>query len=468
MLKFDNKNKFYFGIRILAISFIIVLIIINIDPLSGFFSSVLSVLTPIIFGAALAYILNPLLKLFELRVFRKIKNKRRVRTLSMILTYIIALALLVAVVAMFIPQLFKSVIDFSVKFDSYVAATTDFINNIISKFSDNSEYFHSDTLKNTIFTFFTKSENIVNAIAEYIKAHGADFVNTIKNIFLGLFISIYMLASKEKLGAQIRRAGRAVLSAKAFAVCSKYTNKTNATFGKFFIGKILDSVIIGIITLIALALFRIPYALLVSVIVGVTNIIPVFGPFIGAIPSALIIFIASPKKALIFIILILVIQQIDGNVIGPKILGNSTGISSLGVIIAIIVMSAYFGIVGMIIGVPIFAVISSVIEELVNTKLRKKQLSTDVADYYANPEFAHEEKHKTVSSKIFDFFGKAFKSVKSSHGHSAHKTVNEDTTDTVADEEGSVPSDTPEKEDTGNADNVSDTSDAGSEETTKK
>ena len=159
------------------------------------------------------------------------------------------------------------------------------------------------------------------------------------------------------------------------------THRSNSTFGKFLVGKILDSLIIGILTFFILTISKMPYATLISVIVGITNIIPFFGPFIGAIPSFIIILFVSPVKALWFLVIILVIQQIDGNIIGPKILGDSIGISAFWILFAILVAGKFLGLVGMIIGVPLFAVVYSLIKEIIEAKLKKKGLNIETEDY---------------------------------------------------------------------------------------
>jgi predicted PurR-regulated permease PerM len=212
-----------------------------------------------------------------------------------------------------------------------------------------------------------------------------------------------MLTSKEHLHAQARRITAALFKEKNRNHILRYTRIANRTFGNFFVGIIIDAILITIVTFVALTIFRVPYAILVSVIVGCTNIIPVFGPFIGAIPSAFIIFVKEPSKALVFIILILIIQQIEGNIIAPKILGNSTGVSPLGVIVAIILMGAYLGVIGMIIGVPIFAMILTVCNEIIETRLKANGLPTDTAEYYPAYSLVDpNERHEKLINRIFD------------------------------------------------------------------
>ena len=201
------------------------------------------------------------------------------------------------------------------------------------------------------------------------------------NVVLGIIISIYILIDKEKFCALAKKISYAILPQRAADKTIEITHRSSDTFGKFLSGKILDSLIIGILTFVVLTIFKMPYTLLVSVIVGITNIIPFFGPFIGAIPSVIIILFVSPVKALWFLLIILVIQQIDGNIIGPKILGDSIGISAFWILFSILVAGKFLGLVGMVIGVPLFAVIYSIIKEVVESQLDKKGMKTKTEDY---------------------------------------------------------------------------------------
>ena len=179
-------------------------------------------------------------------------------------------------------------------------------------------------------------------------------------------------------------------------------------FGGYFTGVLIDAIFVGVITFIALIIFGVPYASLVAVIVAITNVIPIFGPFLGAIPSAFIIFISEPSKAIVFIILILVIQQIDGNIIAPRILGNSTGMSSLAVIVAITIMGSIFGFMGMLIGVPVFAVIIALIKELVEERLAMKELPVETSHYYPKNSFIDINDERV---SLFEKSKKAFSSL---------------------------------------------------------
>ena len=370
---------------ICAVIFVATYALVNVSSIAGVFNSVLSVLTPIILGAAIAYILNPILKIFEKRVFRRLKNKRTIRVLSLLMTYVVAILALVAFAFLLIPQLIESIKTLVTNFDYYMTTTADRINRFLTWIMDKNT---TDIIidKNAILNFFdnllSSSGNFFGNVAGYVVEYGMGLVVGIKNIFLGIFISIYILSSKERLKAQAKKLTTAIFSERGNSRFHKYVSISHKTFSGFFVGMIIDAIIVGCLTLVALLIFRVPSALLVATIVAFTNVIPIFGPFIGAIPSFFIIFIADPFKALLFLILILIIQQIDGNVIAPKILGNSTGISSLGVIISIIIMGEYLGVVGMILGVPIASVIVGMVKEFLETKLKSKQLPTETAEYY--------------------------------------------------------------------------------------
>ena len=398
-----------------AIIFTVLYALINIKTLADMASAVLTVFTPIIIGGAIAYMLNPILKLFEYKVFKFIKKKSLLRSLSLLMTYVVMLAVIAAFLLLLIPQLVDSVTLFASQFHGYIDNVVELINNLAADITSNEQYrdlVDTESLTSALTNLLFKSEDIFTGIMGYITEYGMGLIVSIKNIILGLFISIYILISKERLKAQTAKFASAVFSPSKSRRFFKYITLCDRTFGGFFVGKIIDSLIIGVITLVALLIFRMPYALLISTIIGVTNIIPVFGPFIGAIPSAFIIFIVDPQKALIFLILILLIQQLDGNIIGPKILGDTTGISALGVIVSIIIMGEYFGIIGMLVGVPIFAVLVSIVKELLETRLRAKNKPTDTAEYYSIDSLEDpNEHHEKPLAKMFNTIGGIFKRI---------------------------------------------------------
>ncbi|MBQ8849813.1 MAG: AI-2E family transporter [Clostridia bacterium] len=396
--------------------FVALYAIVNISGLSAAAGTVIEVLTPVIIGFGLAYLLNPILKFFEGRVFGKLKSKAFVRVISLLSTYIVAALFLVAVIFLMLPQLIESIIVLVTSFDTYIDNTINLINGLIGKYLDthNEIEVNREQLLSLISRFFTTSGDVFQAIGEYAVKYGTGLVVGVKNFVFAIFISIYVLIAKTNLKAQANKLSTAFLSAEGKERLYKYARLCNKTFGGFLVGKIIDSLIIGLITLVTLFFFDMPFYVLVSTIVCVTNVIPVFGPFIGAIPSFFIIFIVDPSKAFLFLLLIIIIQQIDGNIIGPKILGNSTGMSSLGVMVSIIIMGDLFGVIGMILGVPIFAVILAIINELAENRLRKKNLPVNTAEYYPADSLVDPyATHETLSHKIFTLaghlFGKLFK-----------------------------------------------------------
>ena len=393
-----------------AVIFVALYAIVNISVFANLFSGLLSIISPILIGAAIAYLLNPILKFFEFVVFKRIRKKSVVRGLSLVLTYVVAALLIVAFLLLIIPQLVDSIMRFTENFtDVYLPNTTRIINNFIHWVMGKSHtpyQLDEQTLLNTVTGFLNRSGDLLESLLDYAVQYGAGLFVGLKNTLLGIFISIYMLAAKERLLAQAKKLVTALFSPKGKKRVYRYARLCDRTFGGFFIGVIIDAFIVGILTFVTLSIFQIEYAILVAFIVGMTNVIPFFGPFIGAIPSFLIIFIANPADAFLFLVLILIIQQIDGNVIAPKILGNTTGISSLGVIISITVMGDLFGLVGMLIGVPLFAVIVMLVKEFIDYRLTKKSLSTDTADYYEEDSLVDpHETHTPVAARLFRGIG---------------------------------------------------------------
>ena len=434
MLKYDNDNtdikkKLTTIIVSFAIILLVILIIINMGPINSFLFGLLEIVAPVIIGAAIAYFLNPILRFLEFVVFKGIKNKKAVRALSLVLTYVYAIALIVLLVSVIAPQLVESIFDIAQNYNSYLETAVDFVNNLFSKISTNFKTIDTENVKHYILDLFNESENIFQTIVEYIVTYGTYVVVAFKNILIGLFISIYILISKERLYAQATKGARAYLSNKFYNSCMRYLRITNATFGRFFIGKFFDAAIVFAITFVVLLIMKIKYAVLIAMIIGILNIIPFFGIIIGALISSLIVLFVAPDKLFIFLLIMLIIQQIDTNVIAPKILGQSAGISSLAVIIAVTIMGSYFGIVGMILGVPFFAVIISIVRKWLEKKLSAKNLPVATKEYYTDRSYSHEnEEQKSITRMIFDPFLKRI-------SQNVNKTISETTIHEDEDEE---------------------------------
>ena len=345
--------------------------------------SILVVMQPFIIGFSIAYIVNFLLNFYENKVFetkyiKKIKLKSK-RGLAILFSYITTFFIISMFVKFLLPQLIDSIVGLVNDIPSYITNTTNFVNEIIMKLNIEDQYSqvlmdNFNSLVNYIIRFAT---NLIPALGGFL----ASVASSIWNVILGIIVSVYLLIDKEKLCALSKKITYGLLPESYADEIIKLVDRSNYTFGRFLVGKIIDSLIIGVLTFIILTIFKMPYTILVSVIVGITNIIPFFGPFIGAIPSFIIILFVSPVQALWFLLIILFIQQLDGNVIGPKILGDSIGISAFWILFSILVAGKLLGIVGMIIGVPLFAIFYSIVKEFIESKLRKKGLKTETKEY---------------------------------------------------------------------------------------
>lgn len=324
-----------------------------------------------------------ILKLFDLHVFKKVRSDVLGRLFSILLTYAIVLAIIFGFLWILIPELMKSLSELTKQYSEYAKTASENIAGFIEKYFPGiaSDNFKEEEIRKKITEFLLGTENLLNHIIGFVQNYGGSLLSGVKNVFIGLVISVYFLFSKEKRCAQCKKFVTAVFGDKQQRFLYRTARRIDSSFGGFFEGKILDSAIIGILTYVVLLIFRIPFPVLVAFIVGVTNIIPVFGPFIGAFASAFIIFIEDPKKVIPFLIIVLIIQQLDGNVIGPKILGDNIGVSSFCVMISIVIMGNLFGVVGMIIGVPLFAVIIEFVGEFLDKRLRRKHKPIDTEKY---------------------------------------------------------------------------------------
>ncbi len=392
--KIPKKTVFFASLAILAI---LVFAICNADSLSQFFAHIGTILSPLLIGGVIAYLCNPLMRFFEYVVFRKMRKGALHSGLSLLLTVLTILLLLAGVVALIVPELIRSIEHLTANLTTtYIPGLRNFIDNILAKVNnrlpEGTDLPTSDKLLgllglNDVQSALSKAMDYLSGlnfnIGGSIWQMLLSIFTAIKNVILGIFIAIYLLASKEKRAAQIRKARAALLNEKQDRKLTEIVRLADKTFGGYTKGILLDALVVGVLTFLLLTIFRVSeYNLLIAAICAVTNIIPVFGPFIGAIPSALIVLISNPSKFFVFIILILIIQQIDGNIIVPRIQGSNTGISSLSVLIAITIMGSLFGIPGMIIGVPIFAVMIELIKRYLEKRLRKRGLATDTVAYY--------------------------------------------------------------------------------------
>lgn len=399
-----SRSAFWVSLPIILIIFLVLYFIVNITNFSSFLEKINAILSPIFIGLVIAYLMNPIFKIFENKVFRWKKDtpvKRRLcRLVSLFCTLIVFFAIIALMILLIVPQLIDSIVEIVTNHEHYLATTLDFINDlarpIVNKFSveEAKDLIPYEMVHNALHSFFDTGENGESSkLAEFIEKYsqeittiGADFAmglfTFLKDFVIGIFIAFYILSSKELRGAQIKKLRKAMLTREQNRFVSEVLYVARTSFGGYIRGKILSSLAVGVLTYICLVIFNISdYKLLIATVICITDIIPVFGPFIGAIPSAVIVLMCDPSKLLTFILIILFIQMIEGNIITPKILGESTNISSLAVIITISVMGSLFGIIGMIIGVPVFATIIIVTKRHLEKRLKAKDLPTATEDY---------------------------------------------------------------------------------------
>lgn len=340
---------------------------------------ILSVISPFLIGFVIAYLINFLVVSLEKRVFFKVKKPKIQRILSMMVGYTLSLVLVALILFMLVPQTVESITVLINNIPTYISNLISLVNQISVSYGWEAEL--QQWLNETLHQLESNIPDLISWVVPYTMDLTATLSKIVLNIFISIMVSIYFIGTKEKYFAQIKKFLYANLKEEKVDSLIEFTNMSNRTFSNFISGKLLDSLIIGIICFIVLSLFKFPFALLVSVIIGITNIIPFFGPIIGAIPAFFIILIADPMKALWFPLFIIILQAVDGNIIGPKILGISIGISALWIVVAIVIGGTVFGFIGMVLGVPIFAIIYTLIRNSTNKKLKEKGLSTNTEDY---------------------------------------------------------------------------------------
>lgn len=396
MGKFKD-NKYFkiaiFCIIVVAVCALIVYLIFNLKSLPKTWETFVSILSPFIYGFAIAYFSNPLLNFFELTLFKgKEKPAKWKRVVGIICTFLVITFIILILLAIIIPQLKLSYSELTTNFASYIdslIATTDkFIKDFPlfnGEYADTYEFLDANEISTDVKDWILKAADFLSLSADNIVKTTLNVVIELKNIIVGIILSIYFLLAKDRLAAQTKKIIASLVSRKTYLNTVQFGRFTNQTVNGFVSGKILDSIIIGILTFILFSIFKIPYTPILSVIIGVTNILPFYGPFIGGIPAAIIVLIAEPSKTLLIIVLILIIQQLDGNVIGPNILGSSTGISALGVLVAITIGGGLFGFIGMFLGVPFYSVFRELYVQHLNRKLIKKYKAKDLDFYYKDP-----------------------------------------------------------------------------------
>lgn len=422
-----NWNKKYttiaiYSLIVLAAAVLFVVFVFKFDSISTGFSWIGAVAAPVICGIVIAYILNPLMMLLENKLFGKLKKtdetaekadeksgegiikkiekraatakrkKTLARVLSLILTYIILFAVLVGISVAVVPSVAKSVIDLTEQLPDYLNQAETFLNDF---FKDNPQ------IADFLFKEFTNisdavkkfaadlDPNLINNVGSGLWNFAMALLTGLKNVLLGLIIAIYLLFSKERLLAQCKKIFFAFMKNERCERLFAGLNKCNNIFKKYIISNLLDAMIIFVCMVIGMFAMGMPYQMLISAICAVTNLIPFFGPFLGAIPSGILILLVDPSKVIWFALFVLILQQCDGNVIKPFLFGETMGLPAIWVLVSIIVGGGLFGIAGMLLGAPVFAVIYLLFAEFVAGKLKKKNLPAETEKYISSSdEFA--------------------------------------------------------------------------------
>ena len=487
-------KAFYIRLAIIyAIAIILIILAINFDSFENPVSRIFSVITPVFYGAVIAYLCNPFYVFFQGKALAKVKSIKWRKLLSILLTYILVFLIIFALVFIVVQETIISVQAFVMNIDTYIANAekfiVDFINNLSfikseaelkgesttappaptpspevsdqpldTNLPEQSEHvsnpldeytsdYSSDNTDNTVETtpvppkdtdpsinifdfsftkegiikaihdFLSNSGNFINQIGNSILRLGTSTISNVLNVFLGFVLSVYMISEKDLLIAKAKKTVYAFYKKeKADNICN-FSRYADDKVGHFIKGKLIESIIVGTMAYVFFLIFGIPSALMIAIVVAIMNIIPVFGPFLGAVPAALLVLIMDPSKTIAYIIIVVIIMQINGNYISPRIVGNRTGLTPFGAIVALILMSGYFGIIGMFLGIPICAIIVEVLWAKANQRLKENNMSTELAEYYPdNALIEDSKKHKNITAAVVDstvaIFCKIFKSNK--------------------------------------------------------
>ena len=379
----------------------------NLSGLGSVLSAVNSALLPVYIGVIVAYLLSPLVNKMDQYVFiplwqkvykeKKTKAKGVARGCSVFTVLVLTLFVIFGLLMLVVPEITNSVSSLIRNLPGYYKNVIDWGNHMFRSNPKFAEYYtqfsgvlyekllawlQNDLLPNSNKLLTILTDGVVNA------------ASVLMNVFIGLIVSIYLMGSKENFCAQLKKLMYAFLPTKRVKRALGVLGETHTIFAKFISGKIIDSLVVGILTFIIMNIAGIPYTVLISVLIGVTNIIPFFGQYIGIVPSAVLVFIASPSKGILFLVLIIILMQFDGNVLGPKILGDSIGLGSFWILFSILFLGSLFGLLGMICAVPVFAVIYRITKRWCALRLAKKDMPTETSCYRVPYNVAEEREER--------------------------------------------------------------------------
>ncbi len=365
-------------ILIVAACSIVIAVIMHWESVMVELSRLIKVLMPFILGIVLAFLINPLVgnvHQFLNHFIFKDKRQKGCKYTSVALSYLILLGVLTVTIVYIVPQISESLKELT----RSLGYGYNYVINNTAEIQRKYPVLPMEDIKQLLLkvvpeNIFGYGTDLAKFVFPYLYNLSASFIKGFIDVIFGIVISCYIILDKEKISKQIRRVIYAFTNKKQAPVIWDTFRECNHIFNGFLYGKTIDSLIIGVLSLIVMSVIQLPYGLLLSVIVGVTNMIPYFGPFIGAIPGVIIYLVIEPKYAIIYVIMILVLQQFDGLYLGPKILGDLTGIKPLWVIFGITVGGAYFGVLGMFLGVPTVAVVMHIVNVIMEKKIKKRMM----------------------------------------------------------------------------------------------
>ncbi len=385
-----NWNEKYTTIAVytfivLAAAILLLLLLLNVPVAFSAIGKFLSIINPFLWGFAIAYVLNRPIRFFETKVFfffnRKKPHPKFIKCLSIGVVYILFIASAIGLILIIIPELSDSITNFTNNLPHYITDLNTWWQGVIDNLGLQEFINEEISLDNILLTVVDYLKSVAPVLATASIEFTVKAITSIGNSVIALISGIYMLASKDKFILQTKKSAFAIFPKKFAESCVQLTRESNNIFSSYISGKLLEALLVAIIYFIFMNILGIPYALLISTIMGVAEIIPFVGPFIGAVPSAILLFLVEPKFSLWFILMSLVLQQVDGQILAPRIFSGTTGLTAFWVIFAIILGGGLFGVPGMIIGIPMFAVLYSIIREFINYRLEKRKLSTDAEDY---------------------------------------------------------------------------------------
>lgn len=377
-----RSNRKYFTICVYALAVItigtaIIYMIVNAEQTKNNFNELMSALSPFLGAIFIAFLLNPIVNFLYKKVFNRLfrgKATSLSKFLSILFSYLLAIGIITITILYILPELAQSVKDLRVIVPSIVDTVIDFLNNIEALFPNLDIEWIEEKLQQLLPNLLTYGTNFLSNLVPFLYSFSVSLVKVVINLLLSIVVSCYMLADKTILAKNCKRAAYALLPTKNVQAYIDTAKECLGMFTGFIVGKSVDSLIIGCLCYLIMSILKMPYALLISVIVGVTNMIPYFGPFIGAVPGIVIYLFISPLRAVGFAIMILCLQQFDGLILGPKILGSSTGLKPLWVILAITLGGAYGGVLGMFLGVPVTAVIVHLLDKFIHSRLVRRHI----------------------------------------------------------------------------------------------